>query len=83
MTSLTRIIREEVERLEALVSDFLLFARPVRPEHQPAPLLELAQEVARLLAPEAHAAGVPSRCFPWASPCLPFPSTPPGSSRWS
>ena len=73
MTALTRIIREEVERLEALVSDFLLFARPVRPEHQPTPLLELAQEVASLVAPEAHAAGVHLEVLPVGEPLPPVP----------
>ena len=58
VTSLTRIIREEVERLDALVGDFLLFARPVRPSHQAVSLADLAFEVARLLAPEAQLAGV-------------------------
>ncbi|HEY5907117.1 MAG TPA: ATP-binding protein, partial [Vicinamibacteria bacterium] len=68
LASLTRIIREEVERLEALVSDFLLFARPVGPDHQPVSLLALAEDVARLLAPEAQAAGVHLEVLPVGEP---------------
>ena len=58
VTPLTRIIREEIRRLDDLVGDFLLFSRPNRAEHRPTSLLALVEEVASLLRPEAHAAGV-------------------------
>jgi signal transduction histidine kinase len=58
ITSLTRIIREEVERLDALVEDFLLFARPNRPDHYETSLPNLVEEVVRFLAAEAGARGV-------------------------
>ena len=58
IASLARIIREEVERLDALVSDFLLFARPSQPDRKATSLPELVQEVVGLVGPEAHLAGV-------------------------
>lgn len=55
------IIREEVKRLDSLVSDFLLFSRTKRVHHQPVALDSLLDEVVRLLRPEAKAAGVALR----------------------
>lgn len=55
---LVSIIREEVRRLDGLVGDFLLFARSSQVRHQPTDLRALADEVVRLLAPEATAAGI-------------------------
>lgn len=52
------IIREEVKRLDSLVSDFLLFSRTKRVHHQPVALDALLDEVVRLLRPEAKATGV-------------------------
>jgi signal transduction histidine kinase len=47
------ILREEVKRLDSLVSDFLLFSRTKRVHHQPVALDALVDEVVRLLRPEA------------------------------
>lgn len=58
VSSLTRIIREEIRRLDDLVGDFLLFSRPNRAEHRPTSLETLVEEVVSLLGPEARAAGV-------------------------
>jgi len=52
------IIREEVKRLDSLVSDFLLFSRTKRVHHQPVALDALLDEVVRLLRPEAKATGI-------------------------
>jgi len=58
MTDLTRIIHEEVQRLDSLVGDFLLFSRTDRLQYRPADLAALADEVVQLLEPEARALGV-------------------------
>ncbi len=55
------IIREEVKRLDSLVSDFLLFSRTKRVHHQPVALDALLDEVVRLLRPEARATSVALR----------------------
>jgi signal transduction histidine kinase len=55
---LTGIIRGEIARLDALVNDFLLFSRATRLQYQPASLEELADQVTRLVRPEAREAGV-------------------------
>lgn len=55
------IIREEIKRLESLVSDFLQFSRTSRIHYQVADLGALTDEVVRLLRPEARAAGVTLR----------------------
>jgi signal transduction histidine kinase len=57
-SELVSIIREEVRRLDSLVGDFLLFARSSQVRYQPTDIRALADEVVRLLAPEAAAAGV-------------------------
>jgi signal transduction histidine kinase/putative methionine-R-sulfoxide reductase with GAF domain len=58
---LVGVIREEVKRLDNLVGDFLQFSRSNRVQYRPASLDALADEVARLLRPEARAAGVTLR----------------------
>jgi signal transduction histidine kinase len=55
---LIRIIREEVQRLDGLVGDFLQFARTTQVRHELADARVLADEVVRLMAPEASAVGV-------------------------
>ena len=61
MSELVRIIHEEVQRLNGLVGDFLLFARADRLQHRPGDLGALADEVVQLLEPEAKALGVAVR----------------------
>jgi signal transduction histidine kinase len=58
MADITRVIRDEVRRLDELVGDFLLFSRADRLQHRPAELEALVEEVVRLLRPEARHAGV-------------------------
>jgi signal transduction histidine kinase len=55
------IIREEVRRLENLVSDFLQFSRTSRVHYQSSDLGALTDEVVSLLQPEASGAGVTLR----------------------
>jgi signal transduction histidine kinase len=55
---LVQIIREELQRLDSLVGDFLQFARTTRVGYEPGDLGVLADEVVRLMEPEATAAGV-------------------------
>ena len=61
MTGLTRIIHEEVQRLDNLVGDFLLFSRTDRLQYRPADLAALADEVVQLLDPEARELGITVR----------------------
>lgn len=61
MSELTRIIHEELQRLDELVGDFLLFSRTDRLQSRAADLTVLIDEVVRLLAPEAKAMGVTVR----------------------
>ena len=61
MSELVRIIHEEVQRLNGLVGDFLLFSRADRLQHQPGDLGSLVDEVVQLLEPEAKALGVTVR----------------------
>jgi signal transduction histidine kinase len=61
MKDLTRIIHEEVQRLDGLVGDFLLFSRADRLQHRPGDLAALVDEVVQLLEPEAIALGVSVR----------------------
>jgi signal transduction histidine kinase len=58
MGALTRIIREEVHRLDELVGDFLLFSRTDRLNYRPASLDAVLDEVVQLLGPEANASRV-------------------------
>jgi len=57
-TGLTRIIHEEVQRLDGLVGDFLLFSRADRLQHGPGDLGAIADEIVQLLEPEAAALGI-------------------------
>ena len=52
------VIREEIQRLDALVGDFLLFSRTSRVKYEPVQLDPLVDEVVRLLVPEADECGV-------------------------
>ncbi len=61
MSELTRVIHEEVRRLDSLVGDFLLFSRTDRLKYRDADLTALVDEVVRLLEPEARALGVTLR----------------------
>ena len=61
MTDLVEIIHEEVQRLDNLVGDFLLFSRTDRLQYRPADLAGIADEVVRLLEPEASELGVTVR----------------------
>jgi len=61
MIDLTGVIREEIKRLDGLVSDFLLFSRTSRIQYRAAQLDALVDEVMRLLRPEALSAGVTLR----------------------
>jgi signal transduction histidine kinase len=58
MSELVRIIHEEVQRLNGLVGDFLLFSRADRLHHRPADLDALTDEVVQLLEPEANGLGI-------------------------
>ena len=58
ITELTRIIREEVSRLDALAGDFLQFSRADRMHRGEADLDGVVQDVLRLLEAEAAAGGV-------------------------
>jgi len=55
---LVLIIREELQRLDGLVGDFLQFARTPRMGYETGDLGVLADEVVRLMEPEATAVGV-------------------------
>jgi signal transduction histidine kinase len=55
------LIRGEIQRLENLVADFLLFSRTNRFQHAEGSLDDLVDEVVRLLEPEARTAGVTLR----------------------
>jgi signal transduction histidine kinase len=61
MGDLTRIIREEVRRLDELVGDFLLFSRTDRLNYRPASLEGVIDEVVQLMGPEATGARVALR----------------------
>jgi signal transduction histidine kinase len=58
MSELAAIIREEIQRLDGLVGDFLLFSRVSRVDVRAVPLREVLDEVVRLLKPEAGAASI-------------------------
>ena len=70
LKELIGVIREEVKRLDNLVGDFLQFSRTNRLGHRLTNLDPLIDEVARLLRPEARAAGVTLRCLKGAAPVL-------------
>ena len=52
------LVEDEIRRLERLVSDFLLFARPRPLERRPTDIGDLCRGVATLLGPEAEASKV-------------------------
>ncbi len=58
LKSVTRTVREEIARLDNLVSDFLAFARPRTLELRSEALNDLLTSSCELVAPEASAAGV-------------------------
>lgn len=62
------IIREEIKRLDALVGDFLLLSRTSRLQFHPASLDVLADDVVRLLRPEAGASRIDLQCKRWGDP---------------
>ena len=72
MTELVRIIHEEVQRLDRLVGDFLLFSRTDRLQYVPADLAALVDEVVQLLEPEARTAGVEVRHVAVGEPLPPL-----------
>lgn len=51
-------IRKEIRRLERLVNDILLFAKPLMPKLEMVNIFSLIEEVKRLLAEEASSSGV-------------------------
>jgi len=61
LREVTAVIREEINRLDGLVGDFLQFSRTNRVLHQPSDLDVLIDDVVRLLRPEARASGVTLR----------------------
>jgi signal transduction histidine kinase len=57
MQELVLVIREEIQRLETLVGDFLLFSRTDRIQYRPADVDVLVKDVLAFMTPEAQAAG--------------------------
>ena len=57
-TSITRIIKSEIDRLERLVREFLAFAKPTPLDPRPVDLPRLLAGIAELIAPEADAARI-------------------------
>lgn len=53
-----QVLEEEIVRLEAIVSGFLDFARPPRPDPRPVDMVELAHHVADGIRPRADLQGV-------------------------
>jgi signal transduction histidine kinase len=56
-----QVLEEEIVRLESIVSGFLDFARPPRPDPRPVDVIELASQVAEGLRPRADLQGVAIR----------------------
>jgi len=52
------VIAKEIERLEHIVKDFLLFARPAEPEWQVVPAEQPLREVQTLMTPELEMSGI-------------------------
>ncbi len=50
-------IQKEIRRLERLVNDFLLFARPLKPERAPVDVPALLESISQLVAEEARQLG--------------------------
>jgi signal transduction histidine kinase len=57
-TSITRIIKSEIDRLERLVREFLAFAKPTPLDRRPVDLARLLAGIVELIAPEAEAARI-------------------------
>jgi two-component system sensor histidine kinase PilS (NtrC family) len=55
---LMRIVHREVERLDALVRDFLSFAKPIAPELRPVDLSRLVEELGTVLQPSLKPRGL-------------------------
>jgi signal transduction histidine kinase len=55
------LIKGEIDRLEQIVKDFLLFARPSEPAWQELPAIELLHRVAELVRPELEVRGTALR----------------------
>jgi signal transduction histidine kinase len=53
-----RVISKEIDRLERIVKDFLIFARPSEPQLRPVPAEEPLREVHRLLSPQLEKAHI-------------------------
>ena len=58
---LSSVIRKEIQRLDALVGDFLLFSRTNRMHFRPTSLDALLDEIVRLLRPEGRVSNVTLR----------------------
>jgi signal transduction histidine kinase len=58
---LSSVIRKEIQRLDALVGDFLLFSRTNRMHFRPTSLDALLDEIVRLLRPEGRVSNVALR----------------------
>lgn len=58
LLGVTRVVKDEIKRLDRLVSDFLAFAQPRPLELQRTPVNELVESVVELVQPEADAQGV-------------------------
>ena len=58
LLAVTRVVKDEIKRLDRLVSDFLAFAQPRPLELQRKPVNELVESAAELIRPEADSAGV-------------------------
>ena len=57
-TSITRIIKSEIDRLERLVREFLAFAKPTPLDPRPVDLPQLLVGIVELITPEAEAARI-------------------------
>ncbi|MEO8358987.1 MAG: GAF domain-containing protein [Vicinamibacteria bacterium] len=58
MQDLTKVIRGEIDRLDSLVGDFLLFSRTNHLQHAPVSLDDLVDDVLQLVRPEAQSLGI-------------------------
>jgi signal transduction histidine kinase len=61
MSEITNIIREEIQRLDGLVGDFLMFSRTNRMHFRAGSLDAVVDEVVKLVEPEAQKNGVSVR----------------------
>ena len=56
-----QVITQEIQRLERIVSDFLQFARPSAPRVQTVPVMQLFDQVRKLMGPQLEKAGIQLR----------------------